>query len=734
MQGQGSSVESLPETFEFEHGSSSSTSGMDQQVYWNNMLLSSVESHSLPDYLVSPGDPNMPYINMANQDGPHLNIWRSPGASSSEHTSNHGARNETKLEHVWAPAPSANMGGGLRIEGRHFETASTLSLGNVNINLNTSQSDDVLSFPQSSNLNDVPQNPEQNGGHIGVNSEVSELRLCPHPYNSVLLDSGHDPSSIGPLNHCGSSSGGLGFMADDIDGRPGNPLDGRRLACKRKNTEGVQGQSSASGSASFYHQNDNNLHNSASSSYSHTTDPNIIPSNYISFANSTEEQLPGFGTIMRRAPSDRYEPTSVAGNAGSSQRSFRIRTNSAQQHEVPPPNLWSSENAVRHFNIWTPNQPSSNPNSFNQMPDPRPPITSSGSLSQPHVPVVPGFPQTLHHLPWTGACTSRVVNSPNSASLEGRILSTREEPSGRNVTLNNFSDLTSPNDMRHLGQEPTNWSLAGRGTTVGGNVSSAPRAGTSSMVSPPLGPTWLPHQNMATRYPRSLSEVVHRSLFSLPGTESGSQSTNIPMQHSGHSVGAPEIGHQSRTGIRGRQPPRLRSAFLLDRQGDGILDVPLTMRTTAAAREGRSRMISEIRNALESMRRGDNLRFEDVFILDQSMFYGGVDLHDRHRDMRLDVDNMSYEELLALEERIGNVNTGLGEEIIAKHLKQRKHSSGIVEACVEDEPCCICQEEYADGEDLGILDCGHDFHTACIKQWLMHKNLCPICKNTALVT
>lgn len=30
-------------------------------------------------------------------------------------------------------------------------------------------------------------------------------------------------------------------------------------------------------------------------------------------------------------------------------------------------------------------------------------------------------------------------------------------------------------------------------------------------------------------------------------------------------------------------------------------------------------------------------------ILDQSVFFGMGDLHDRHRDMRLDVDNMSYE-------------------------------------------------------------------------------------------
>lgn len=34
---------------------------------------------------------------------------------------------------------------------------------------------------------------------------------------------------------------------------------------------------------------------------------------------------------------------------------------------------------------------------------------------------------------------------------------------------------------------------------------------------------------------------------------------------------------------------------------------------------------------------------QDVMILDQSVIFGVPDLHDRHRDMRLDVDNMSYE-------------------------------------------------------------------------------------------
>eukprot|EP00256_Glycine_max_P057523 XP_014625385.1 E3 ubiquitin-protein ligase MBR2 [Glycine max] len=120
-------------------------------------------------------------------------------------------------------------------------------------------------------------------------------------------------------------------------------------------------------------------------------------------------------------------------------------------------------------------------------------------------------------------------------------------------------------------------------------------------------------------------------------------------------------------------------------------------------------------------------------ILDPSVFSGIADIHDRHRDMRLDVDNMSYEELLALEERIGNVSTGLSEEIVSKLLKKKKYSAEP-DSQHEAEPCCVCQEEYKDGDDLGSLDCGHDYHRDCIKQWLMHKNLCPICKTTGLAT
>ena len=37
------------------------------------------------------------------------------------------------------------------------------------------------------------------------------------------------------------------------------------------------------------------------------------------------------------------------------------------------------------------------------------------------------------------------------------------------------------------------------------------------------------------------------------------------------------------------------------------------------------------------------LSVQDIMILDHSVLFGMADIHDQHRDMRLDVDNMSYE-------------------------------------------------------------------------------------------
>ncbi|KAK6143550.1 hypothetical protein DH2020_023898 [Rehmannia glutinosa] len=107
-----------------------------------------------------------------------------------------------------------------------------------------------------------------------------------------------------------------------------------------------------------------------------------------------------------------------------------------------------------------------------------------------------------------------------------------------------------------------------------------------------------------------------------------------------------------------------------------------------------------------------------------------AELHDR--DIRLNIDDMSYEQLLELEERIGNVSRGLSKEKIRGSMKQREYEG--THASPDLESCCICQEDYVAGDYIGKLGCGHEFHTSCIERWLILKNVCPVCKMTAVET
>jgi hypothetical protein len=115
----------------------------------------------------------------------------------------------------------------------------------------------------------------------------------------------------------------------------------------------------------------------------------------------------------------------------------------------------------------------------------------------------------------------------------------------------------------------------------------------------------------------------------------------------------------------------------------------------------------------------------------QPQYYGSRNMLDHHRDMRLDIDNMSYEELLDLGERIGSVNTGLSDSAISSCLLATMYYPSY--QTEEQRKCAICLEEYKEKEELGeVKGCGHDYHGRCIKKWLSMKNSCPICKSPAL--
>nr|TKR90348.1 hypothetical protein D5086_0000234630 [Populus alba] len=119
-----------------------------------------------------------------------------------------------------------------------------------------------------------------------------------------------------------------------------------------------------------------------------------------------------------------------------------------------------------------------------------------------------------------------------------------------------------------------------------------------------------------------------------------------------------------------------------------------------------------------------------MMMLPNSFIMGGR--LDRFSNWRLDIDHMTYEQLLELGDRIGYVNTGLKEDEISSCVK--KINPSIIKELPSHLPmtlekkCSICQDEFEEADELGKLDCGHGFHIQCIKKWLAQKNTCPVCK------
>ncbi|MCL7030761.1 hypothetical protein MKW94_001654 [Papaver nudicaule] len=100
-------------------------------------------------------------------------------------------------------------------------------------------------------------------------------------------------------------------------------------------------------------------------------------------------------------------------------------------------------------------------------------------------------------------------------------------------------------------------------------------------------------------------------------------------------------------------------------------------------------------------------------------FYIGRVLSSSNEIRSPNIDGMSYEEITELQERIGKVERGLSKEIISSQLKTRLHLGATT--------------FYHENKDIiGTLDCQHEYHADCITQWLVQKNVCPLCKKQGL--
>ncbi|KAK8270744.1 hypothetical protein V6Z12_D11G217500 [Gossypium hirsutum] len=245
------------------------------------------------------------------------------------------------------------------------------------------------------------------------------------------------------------------------------------------------------------------------------------------------------------------------------------------------------------------------------------------------------------------------------------------------------------NMMISLANMQANLNLANENSNFIGNVASSSRIQSGPGMHLPYSSIRSPHPNMVEQYRQRLQHISNPS-------DPWRQGNNNTI-HSGASLVVQDMDVSVRDGNPRRAQLPLRLVPRAEGQAGHNYRLSLTEQSQTAAQ--RSRPISEVRNALGHVRRHGGLR---------------------------------PEELQNLEEQIGNFGTGLSEEAILGNLRRQKYQSITMGPPAETEPCCICQEDYANGEELGKLDCGHDFHFSCIKQWLVQKNSCPICKKTAL--
>jgi E3 ubiquitin-protein ligase BIG BROTHER-like protein len=93
----------------------------------------------------------------------------------------------------------------------------------------------------------------------------------------------------------------------------------------------------------------------------------------------------------------------------------------------------------------------------------------------------------------------------------------------------------------------------------------------------------------------------------------------------------------------------------------------------------------------------------------------------------VDVDAMTYEELLALGDAAGHVSRGCSAALIAA-LPSSEYSAAAHAAAGGAEQCAVCRLEYEVGDVTTTLPCKHYFHAECLAPWLRANKTCICCK------
>lgn len=83
-----------------------------------------------------------------------------------------------------------------------------------------------------------------------------------------------------------------------------------------------------------------------------------------------------------------------------------------------------------------------------------------------------------------------------------------------------------------------------------------------------------------------------------------------------------------------------------------------------------------------------------------------------------------------------NIANELFDEIIESSNNEPNQKNDNIELVLKkqdfkklnNKECSICCLEFKKDENISILNCNHEFHHDCIREWGKHKTNCPICR------
>ncbi|XP_021897457.1 E3 ubiquitin-protein ligase MBR2-like [Carica papaya] len=573
-------------------------------------------------------------------------------------------------------------------------------------------------FPRDVDMNETPEG----NGVSGYHDWGRELSL--RPFNSGGLGSAISPSGTPVI-----SSGIPGYVVEENNVREVLSSDGGRLSRKRGAPEYVLGEL-FTGDGSTYGQRagDHPSEQLASNGLAYLNHGRLNSTgswnNHLMNASHSASSTVIFGVDLQAASSSPqlnsrlvagsplvlgqalgpHQASSAARQMHIFERNTRLRTENQQDVVPEASSAQTVGNPIRLSYQLDFVHPCDQV--LNEISEPQVPANETLAAQLPIVETQNlakslQLSQLCDEVTWSGGALSaaspatHVTNGGSGVHQEGTQMNQARltVPSDEGTSTNRAE--VSPNANKANGN--TN-------TTISSNAASSSRNVSGPSVEVPPAPNNYSQPTMAEEDVERNTNTVNQ-----PEGRRGGMRGPIPL-------GAPAVARRTEAptsdGNRSSSPPPLRMRAI--RGPPGVFDFPPPFQFLTDA-ERRRTAIREVFAMMSGIPYISNSDHEE-------------DEEDYRPEMRLDVDDMNYEELLELEAQIRYINNGLAESIILENLDLRIYHS----TSPESEICCICQDDYEEENKIGKLDCGHEFHSSCVTTWLMMNNTCPICKRKGL--